>query len=71
MSLQREQQYAQRLNGSAGVTVTIPEGTLLAASTLVDTDELVLSDGRVLNILGFEGPHTRQTAERIHCGVRS
>jgi hypothetical protein len=69
MSLQREEQYASKLGGSAGVVVTVAIGTEIAGSPIVTTDTIELTDGRKLNIIGFGGPHTNQTAQQIYCGV--
>lgn len=69
MSLQREETYASKLGGSAGVVVTVPMGTLISSTPIVITDTVELTDGRKLNILGFGGPHTNQTAQQIFCGV--
>ena len=62
MSLQREEVYAQQLRGRAGVVVTGPWDLEVERQ-----EDIHLPDGRTVEIIGFSGPHTNDTAQRIYC----
>ena len=69
MNQQREQILSMQLRGRSGVTITVPFGTEIAGGPIQEMDKIRLEDGRSVEIIGFSGPHTRETALRIFGGV--